>query len=489
MKELRKKLNNPRFKHGTASTVITLTFLAIIILIYVISIKLHDKYNLSIDMTSKKIFEISQESKDYLQSLDKDIIIRVLLPEKDFLEHPYYPEQYNQVNRILKTCKKYGKNILLIYDDIIKNPKLADKYDSEISQYSVVVESKTDSNRYRVLDIDNLFEINQGYGSIDLTSSKAEQAVISSIMAITSDDQVRVGFLSGHQESDLSGFKKLLSDNLYQVSDINLLTTDIPQELSLIIIATPEKDFTTDEIKKLDQYLDNDGKLGKNILYFAGLNQGDLPNLESFLSKWDFSIEKAVVYDQVNMTQLGQYSSIVEYSDSDLFKALIDKNAYTVFLSPRLVRFTGEDTEEKTHSEFLSFSSDAVGLSYKEDSIESVDNPSFKGPFAAIAKTSKFLKTNKNNVSSVIVSGSIFSVDSVLLYNMPVANAQAYLKIISNITDKKNIGVNIVPKEFSGEKINIKQSTVEMFRLVFVVLVPSIVVGAGLSVWVSRRHK
>lgn len=484
--KLKNKINSPRFKHGTASTVITLTFLAMIILIYVISIVLNNKYSLSIDMTSKKIFEISQESKDYLNNLNNNITIRVLLPEKDFLDHPYYPEQYNQVNHILKMCKKYGKSISLIYDDIIKNPKIADKYDSNISQYSVIIET---NNKYRVLDIDNLFEISQGYGSMDLKSSKAEQAVISSIMAITSSEQINIGFLSGHQEVSLPGLKKLLTDNFYQVSDINLLTSEISQDMSLIVVAAPEKDFSEDEIKKLDKYLNNNGKFGKNLLYFAGLSQDNLTNLDSFLNNWDFNIEKAIVYDESNMTQLGQYSSLVEYSDKDLFKTLIDKNAYTIFLNSRSVKFINQETEDKTHSDLLSFSGEAVGLKYQEDSIEEPNNPSFRGPFVALAKTSKFSKSDENSVSSVIVSSSIYSVDEVLLYKMPVANADVYLKTINNITDKKDVGVNIISKEFSGEKINIKQNTVDFLRLVFVVFVPSLVIGTGLSVWMSRRHK
>lgn len=186
------------------------------------------------------------------------------------------------------------------------------------------------------------------------------------------------------------------------------------------------------------------------------------------------------------MTQLGEFSSLVEYSDQDLFKPLIEKNAYTIFLKSKPVRFINKETDNIKHSELISFSDSAVGLKYTEDSLEDVESATIKGPFGAIIKTSK---GNDNKQSSLIVSGSVLSVDRALLYQLPVSNSDVYLKIIGNATDKKDIGINIASKEFNGDVINIKQNTVSLLRLIFIVLIPAVVVGTGLSVWISRRHK
>ena len=488
MKKIINKINNPRFKHGTASVVITLSVIAIICLIYSVSLLLHNKYHLSFDMTSSKKFEISQESKNYLSDLKDKITIRVMCSEKDFLSHPYYPEEYSQLNHILKLFQKNSNNISLIYDDIIKNPGLAEKYDDNINQYSIAIE--TQNNKNKVLNIDNLFEIEQSYMSQSLKASKAEQAIVSSIVAITSNDQLKIGILSGHQETDVSGLKKLLSDNLYQLYEVNLLTADIPQEVTMLVLAAPKKDFTQQEIQKLNKYLENNGNFGRNIFYFANLSNESLPNLEEFLKSWDFNIEKAVVFDQINMTQLGQYSSIVEYSDKQMFESLIKKNAFTVFLNSAAVTFSAPETQEKTHSELLRFSDNAVGLRYTEDSIETPDEATLKGPFLAVAKTTKTKTVNNKPVSSsVIVSSSLVSIDGAFLYQIPVSNSEAYLSIINKATDKKDFGINILSKEIKSDSINIKQSTVDTLRLVFVVFFPAIVMGTGLSVWISRRNK
>lgn len=482
LKKIKNKINNPNFKHGTTSIIITFSVIAIVIMVYAISIILNNKYTLSLDMTSNKMFEVSQQTKDYLQKLDDNITIRVFSPEKDFVNHPYYAEQYNQLNRILKVIKKCNNKISLVYEDIIKNPTLANKYAEEINQYSIVIE--TPNKKYKVLGVDNLFEIEQSYMSSNLKASKAEQAIVSAIISITSNSQLKIGILSGHQEADVSSFEKLLSDNFYDIIKVNLLTSSIPQDLALVVIAGPKKDFTPAEINNLNQYLNNNGNYGKNILYFPTISEDSLPNLTNFLKSWDINIEQAIAFDKTNMTQLGQYSSIVEYGDSELFKNLISQNAYTVFVQSRPINFVNEETEATKHSTLLSFSSNAEGITFS-DSAEN-EEPSIKGPFAAIAKTSKF---SGDKSSSVVVSGSLISIDGALLYQIPVSNADAYLTIINNITDKKDNGINIVSKEFKGSEINLKQNNVDFLRMIFIVIVPAIVIGCGLTVWSSRRNK
>ena len=484
MSKLKNIINNPRFKHGTMATIITLTVIAIVALIYAISLMLNNKYSLSLDMTSKKIFELTDESKNYVSNLNSDVTIRVLSPEKDFINNQYYPEQYHQLNQILKMYKKYGKNIKLIYDDIIKNPNLVNKYkDEQVNQYSIIVEMQ---GRHRVLNGDNLFEAEQSYMSQKIVASKAEQAITSAIMAMNADKQYKIGILSGHEEIEIAGFEKLLTDNLYEVSKINMLTSNIPQDLSLVVIAAPQKDYSEAEIDKLNKFLENNGEYGKNVLYFSGIYENELPNIASFLKNWDINIDKAVAYDEKNMTQLSQYSAIVEYSEQDLFRTLIEKNAYTVFLLSRPVTFLEADAKEKTHTNLLSFSGNAVGLKYSNDSIETPEQATIKGPFAAVAKSSKI---NNSKISSVIVSGSVMSIKDEFLFQSALANADVYLKIVGDATNKKDMGVNIVAKKFGGAEMNIKQNTVNMLRLIFVVFVPAIVVGCGLSVWMGRRYK
>ena len=73
-----------KFKYGTIATFITLAFVALIIGINVIVKICDDKYDWSIDLTKNKVFRLTDESKEYIKNLNKDVEIIVLGNEEDF---------------------------------------------------------------------------------------------------------------------------------------------------------------------------------------------------------------------------------------------------------------------------------------------------------------------------------------------------------------------------------------------------------------------
>ena len=50
-------------------------------------------------------------------------------------------------------------------------------------------------------------------------------------------------------------------------------------------------------MKKIDEYLDNDGHFGKNLYYFADPTQPELPNIEEFLSEWGIGVGTGTVVE------------------------------------------------------------------------------------------------------------------------------------------------------------------------------------------------
>ena len=469
-----------RIKYGIMSSTITIAVIGIISLIYAISIILHDKYDLSIDMTFNKVFDMSQESKDFLKELNKDITINVLSTEQQFDSG----EEYHRVAHTLKTYSRLSPKIHLNYLDIVKNPMIVEKYKEENVNYrSVIIEHL---NKFKILNMEDLFDMEFSYSKGNrIIASKAEQAITSAIMEVSSDQKLKICILTGHDGGNTQGIEKLLKDNLYDVCQINLLTSDIPKDTSMVIIASPTKDYTKEELNKLSTFLDNDGNYGKNIFYFAHPGQPDLPNINSFLAEWDIAIDRLLVLDESRQTQLHQFSSTVEYSDQEFFKSLVDKDSPTVFISSNPIRFINQETTNKTHNTLLNFSAEAVGLKYTESSIEPPEQATAKGPFVAIAKSTKY---NDAAASSVIVSGSIMSADMHFLFALPIGNAEAYLKIVNNACEKKDIGIDIVSTNLRGDEINIQENVARIIGTVCWII-PIAVLIFGIVVWKSRRHK
>lgn len=71
----------------------------------------------------------------------------------------------------------------------------------------------------------------------------------------------------------------------------------ISSDFDAVIIAGPTTDFIGSELDNLSDFLDNDGKLGKGLLFFADASAPYLTNLYDFLSQWGIAIEEGILFE------------------------------------------------------------------------------------------------------------------------------------------------------------------------------------------------
>ena len=114
-----------RFKHGSLATVMTVGLVAVVVLVNVIFSMLAARFPMDVDLTSNKIFEVSDQTIDYLKGLDKDVSITVLAKEEDFSGNNTY---YNQANEVIHKYAKYSSHITIEYKDLYSNPDFVQKY-------------------------------------------------------------------------------------------------------------------------------------------------------------------------------------------------------------------------------------------------------------------------------------------------------------------------------------------------------------------------
>ena len=102
----KRSFNKRKFKYGFVATVITLVFIAVVIVVNLIVGILTDRKNLKLDLTENQLFEVSQDSIDYVKSIKKDVEIAVMKNESYFTTGSTYTKM------VLETLEKY-KNCLL----------------------------------------------------------------------------------------------------------------------------------------------------------------------------------------------------------------------------------------------------------------------------------------------------------------------------------------------------------------------------------------
>lgn len=94
------KFNARSFKHGSLSVVLTVVFIAAVVLVNIIVGLLSERFDTAADLTDTGLYTLDETTENYLENiLETDITLTVLRTEKNFEEQS---SPYKQVHEILK---------------------------------------------------------------------------------------------------------------------------------------------------------------------------------------------------------------------------------------------------------------------------------------------------------------------------------------------------------------------------------------------------
>lgn len=287
-----KNLLSKRFKRGSASVLFTVLCLVIIALVYLTSELLTERFGLSFDMTEGGIYEVSDQTKDYLKALEDEITFTVLAEQNDYETL----QGYAQINELLrKYVQMSDGKIDVRYVNVYKNPGFLQDYPTTaaLREGAVIIESE---KRYTAYQIDDFYEFttDTNFNETYISGNVAEQKLTSGIRFVTMDVLPQIVFLSGHNEAALAEFDTVIAQNNYQVQTVNLMQDDIPEGTNLVVLNAPQSDFTADEIDKLDRYLEKDESA---LLYLYSPAYGAHPVLDRFAADWGVRPVQELVAD------------------------------------------------------------------------------------------------------------------------------------------------------------------------------------------------
>ena len=132
----------------------------------------------------------------------------------------------------------------------------------------------------------------------------------------------------GHGETANYSLYTILTAAGYDVKDINLRKSDVPEDASLVIISSPTADFergaeNTSLITEYDR-LRAYQKRGGDFLIFLNPMVKELPVIESFVADFGISFvksesgERPLVKDSANAITTDGFTLVTEYAPFDL---------------------------------------------------------------------------------------------------------------------------------------------------------------------------
>ena len=125
---------NKKYRRGALITVVIITVVAVFANLLVQ--KLFEQYPLKLDVSSNKLFSLSQSTLDLLDRLDTDITV-LYLEGTGSEGQMYVPDQVKRVVDVYRSHS--GGKIKAESVDPARNPDLAQKYPDLMMEYSSII--------------------------------------------------------------------------------------------------------------------------------------------------------------------------------------------------------------------------------------------------------------------------------------------------------------------------------------------------------------
>ena len=496
---MKRFLHSSKFRHGGLATVFTAGFLAVIILVNLVVSLLGERFpSMNLDLTANAVNTLSEEAEEAVDAVSMPTTITILLDEDTASTNA----AYSQVTNIVERMRERNGNITVRYQDLDADPTFSTNYpDATLATGDVIVETE---RRYRVLSYSSdLFETTYDYSTgASQTVSYVNSALASALNQANATDLPVVAFATGHSEAlTTSSLQELLSRNNFDVVSFNIMTEEIPEDTSVVVVGTPTTDYTLAEIEKLDAFLsefENTRAASRAVLCTFDPGQPDLPNLNTFLEEWGLGVSQDVVYEQntqnLFMPMPGaiviEADDEVDFGSSSTYDMLVTMNSIPVEMlfdnSNSVVTYPLLHSMETA----CLVNSENVDLYNTQDpSASEIVTDEYS--VAAMGSKSIHMDDGEYYTASVIGMGSSMMFDPAILDTNTFNNAQYVIDLFKYVSDtsESDTAVYSSGTQMYVMDINMSMQTANVLGVgIFTVLPLAALLIAGVVVYLRRRH-
>ena len=487
------------------ATAVTAVVTVLVVVLNVVVSLLADRFPINIDLTQNKLFSLSDNSVEIAKSINKDVQV-IVFGSEDLYKNPNMGSDYYQVEalykEIYKALQQYtsysGGKVSVKYEDLNLNPQLATQYTKyEVTSGDILLLC---GDRYQKASFNDMYEISgDGYTQAQTVSSKVEVALASRIKNVMRDTVQVITAFVGHEEDEdtVSALKSIYEANGYEFKELNLASSEeIDANTVAGLIVGPTKDFTAEEIERLQKWLDNDGKLDRNLMVFADF-QAECKNLYEFLNvEYGLEVTDNLIME-TSLTRTFRYSGYYPYADTadtEFTKDLSGSGNVLIPLTRQIITHKENNAENSLYNVPLITSPESAKLMKIKDATDenasSEDDKSFAAdayPINGMAAAVKWTYVDNEQVkTNVILSGS-----SQIILAASQANVKNENVLISALNAMTGVvdDINVSTKSLERDTITFSDSTTLIVGLgVFTVGIPVIILVICLVVFLKRRH-
>jgi ABC-type uncharacterized transport system involved in gliding motility auxiliary subunit len=439
---------------GTNTTILVVAVLAILVVLNFVGFRHHKRF----DLTSEKLFTLSDQTRKIVSGLSQDInIVRFAkLPDEQF-------------DDLMAEYKNLSPHIKFQNVDPQEKPDVARDYGAAHMGDVIVA-------------LGPHKETLQG---------TSEETVTTAILKVTRQQSKMVCFVTGHGERSVTddspqGYTQAdqgLKKETYDTKTINLASgTEVPSDCDVLVIPGPTEAFFPQETAMVSRYLDQGGKALIEVDPVTGNKQLE-PNLDSIFQKWNINVGKNVVIDSSGMGRLlgagPAIPLVINYGDSPITKSL--QRTMTFFPLARTVSIADKSKTDPQAVELLMTSQQSFTKPKIEREVSYDPKTDTMGPLSLGVAASRAVDSKSARL--VVIGDSDFASNGAI---GEASNGDLLFNTIDWLAQDENL-ISIRPKSATNRRIVLTQGQAVGLQWFELFLLPGFVIILGISIWWKRR--
>jgi ABC-type uncharacterized transport system involved in gliding motility auxiliary subunit len=464
---IRRALTGRQARYGSNAFILTIAFLGILVVVNFLA----NKYPKRWDLTENQSNTLAKETVDVLKSLPDTVVAKAF-----FTSSSTVSSSKDSAKTLLDQYVYHsGGKFQYEFIDPNKNPTAAQ--DAGISKDASIVLYMGTSKQP--------------------VSTITEADLTGAMVRLMNPSAHVIYFLTGHGEYPITGgsdqsytqLSTALESKNYKVSTLNLLATlQIPKDASVIVIAGPKKPLTDAEVGMLDTYIKNGGSVVVMEDPVIDTQFGDSPDplANDLAQTYGIVLGNNVVIDAYGYQAFQNAYFAVGYNYATHVITQKMSTMGTGFQSARSVSADNSVGTDYSKTQLIT----TVDQSWGETDMASVKNNSVKydqgvdlaGPVPlAVVATG-----NTTNARLVVFGDSDFSTNA---YYGFYGNSDMIVNSIDWAAKEENI-ISLTPKTTVTRTLVQPQAyTMGLILLGSLVVLPGIVLAAGIGSWLARRRQ
>jgi ABC-type uncharacterized transport system involved in gliding motility auxiliary subunit len=306
-----------------------------------------------------------------------------------------------------------------------------------------------------------------------------EQGMTNLLQRLTRSPERVVVYLDGHGEPKLDGtanfdlgdFGRQLGNKGFRIQPLNLAKAqDVPQNASVLVIATPRVELLKGEVDKLKRYLEGGG----NLLWL--IDQEPLRGLQPLAEYLGLQLTAGVVVDPA--TEPPTIAQAASYG----VHAITENFTYnTAFPFVRQIEAKSENQPWHTTRLVEVAARGWLEADDTEKNVRFDRNRDIPGPIAVAVALERKVKDKEQRV--VVVGSSTFLANQYIgtLFNLDLGT-----NMLNWLSQDENL-ITVQPRPRVDSQLNLGRTGLALIGLGFLLTLPAVFLVTGGVVWWRRR--